>query len=115
VSGSLADFQCSSCSRQFWLVWPFEVLKNQVQAHTPIYSASVLRSQGITSGSTIAAAAASGTLPAPLAQPTLADRVRYLYLTHGVTGLYRGIGAGTARSMLSNGCQSTRVQTGLQE
>lgn len=100
------------------------MLKNQVQAHTPIYEVSRLRAAGITvhhlatmgvaapvadaavaSAAHIAGPVGAGAsqLPSPLSAPTLLDRVRYLLFTHGVTGLYRGIGAGTARSMLSNG------------
>jgi solute carrier family 25 carnitine/acylcarnitine transporter 20/29 len=135
----LGQFLASSCSATlgFWIVWPAEVLKNQVQARTPIYSVEELRNRGITgaqiaracngggavtspsaavvaaaspsAAAAVAAAAAAAAapsasfLPSPLASPTLADRARYLLFTHGIAGLYRGIGPGTARSMLSNG------------
>jgi len=60
-------------------VWPLEVLKNQIQASTPIGSRGV--------------------------NATLRDRVQYLMSRHGgIVGLYRGIIPGTYRSMLSNGC-----------
>jgi len=139
----LGQFAVSSCAATtgFLLVWPAEVLKNQIQAHTPIYSVADLGSRGIqphhilaasssrvavapaplaatataTAASSIAASSASSAsasasvssrliLPSPLSHPSTLDRVRYLYWTHGFAGLYRGIGPGTARSMLSNGC-----------
>jgi solute carrier family 25 carnitine/acylcarnitine transporter 20/29 len=104
-SNPVGQFLVSSCSATFgfWLVWPFEVLKNQVQANVTIYDVTRLKAQGIHSGAGVIAAATTGALPAPLGKPTLLDRVRYLLFTHGLTGLYRGIGAGTARSMISNG------------
>lgn len=97
-----------------------------MQAHTPIYEVKRLRAAGITvkhlatmgvaapvADAAVASAAhiagpvgvgvGASQLPAPLSAPTLLDRVKYLLFTHGATGLYRGIGAGTARSMLSNG------------
>ena len=112
-----------------------QVLKNQVQAHTPIFDVAALKKRGISAAqwaemggaaartaaasgaassaasssaaaSSASAAAATATvspLPCALASPSLLDRVRYLVYTHGVHGLYRGIGPGTARSMLSNG------------
>mgnify|MGYP000122277999 CR=1 FL=1 len=62
----------------FWLVWPFEVLKNQVQAKTPIGEHGV--------------------------NATISERVRYLIKAHGgIQGLYRGILPGTYRSFLANG------------
>jgi len=139
-SHPLGQFLASSLSATFgfWLVWPAEVLKNQVQAHTPIYGVEELKRRGISgallanagnaaaathlpaataAAPAISSAVATGAhsaashfahpgaqlLPAPLSNPTLRQRVSYLLYTHGVAGLYRGIGPGTARSMLSNG------------
>jgi hypothetical protein len=131
-SNPFGQFLASSCSATFgfWLMWPFEVLKNQVQAHTQIYDVAKLKSMGVTpkqlanmgtgtpasaagavaaASSTAATAAAASSiptvssLPAPITAPTLLERTRYLLFTHGITGMYRGIGPGTARSMLSNG------------
>ena len=104
-SNPLGQFLVSSCSATlgFWMVWPFEVLKNQVQAHTRVYSIPSLRAAGINTVAELTATGAEARLPAPIAKPTLLDRTRYLLFTHGLTGLYRGIGAGTARSMISNG------------
>jgi hypothetical protein len=88
------------------------VLKNQVQAHTPIFDVARLRALGLTGTAAVEAATAVASKPGaaatapvvlPLVHPTLLDRVRYLYFTHGLAGVYRGIGAGTARSMISNG------------
>lgn len=60
----------------WWLVWPFENLKNQVQAGTP----------GV--------AANAGWV----------ERARHVLRTRGgVVGLYRGIGPGSARSLIANG------------
>ncbi|KAI8618071.1 mitochondrial carrier domain-containing protein [Chytriomyces sp. MP71] len=76
------QFLASSCSATvgFWVVWPFEVLKNQVQADMPV----TVRG-------------------AEVKRPTLMQRARYLVSQHGVMGLYRGIWPGTLRSMVSNG------------
>ncbi|KAJ3235598.1 hypothetical protein HDU81_000298 [Chytriomyces hyalinus] len=76
------QFIASSCSATigFWMVWPFEVLKNQVQADMAITVRGV-----------------------EVAKPTLMQRARYLVGQHGVQGLYRGIWPGTLRSMVSNG------------
>jgi len=52
---------------------PFEVLKNQIQANTPIYTPNKELIQN----------------------PTVGQRVRYLLQTHGIKGLYRGILPGT--------------------
>lgn len=127
-SNPLGQFAVSAgaATLGFWIVWPAEVLKNQVQAATGIYDVRELRARGITLGMVQAASGANGTaaaaataagaataastaaaavpsLPAPLSSPSLLDRVRYLLFTHGFAGLYRGIGPGTARSVLSNG------------
>jgi solute carrier family 25 carnitine/acylcarnitine transporter 20/29 len=65
------------CATAAWvLVWPFEVLKNQIQAGTPgvAKDASVL------------------------------DRARHAVKEKGgISGLYRGIGPGLARSLIANG------------
>jgi solute carrier family 25 carnitine/acylcarnitine transporter 20/29 len=58
----------------FWIVWPLETLKNQVQAATII--------EGTTS-------------------PTLAQRIRFL---GGPLGLYRGILPGSISVFVRNGC-----------
>jgi solute carrier family 25 carnitine/acylcarnitine transporter 20/29 len=65
------------CATAAWvLVWPFENLKNQIQANTA----------GVPAGAGVAA------------------RARFV-LAHrgGVAGLYRGIGPGLARSLIANG------------
>lgn len=109
-SNPIGQFLVSSCSATlgFWLIWPFETLKNQVQASTPIYAVDQLRAAGIRTGAEVIAAASNpataAALPPHLLKPTLRDRARYLIFTHGIGGLYRGIGPGTARSMISNGC-----------
>ncbi|KAJ3025256.1 UNVERIFIED_CONTAM: hypothetical protein HDU68_007326 [Siphonaria sp. JEL0065] len=76
------QFLASSCSATigFWVVWPFEVLKNQVQADMPV----------TIDGKDVK-------------KPSLVQRTRYLVGQHGVMGLYRGIWPGTLRSMVSNG------------
>ncbi|KAJ3296495.1 hypothetical protein HDU79_006520 [Rhizoclosmatium sp. JEL0117] len=76
------QFLASSCSATvgFWVVWPFEVLKNQVQADMPVEVKGV-----------------------QVAKPTLMQRTQFLLKQHGVMGLYRGIWPGTLRSMVSNG------------
>lgn len=76
----------SACSATFgfWLVWPAEVLKNQVQGGT---SLTIKRD-----GQMI-----------EVKNPTVRERVTYLLKEHGVRGLYRGIWPGTLRSMVSNG------------
>ncbi|ORY44685.1 mitochondrial carrier [Rhizoclosmatium globosum] len=76
------QFSASSCSATvgFWVVWPFEVLKNQVQADMPVEVKGV-----------------------QVAKPTLMQRTQFLLKQHGVMGLYRGIWPGTLRSMVSNG------------
>jgi len=79
-------FLASSCSATlgFWLVWPIEVLKNQVQAQTPTPSSRT---------------------------PTLAERVRSLRAQYGLMrGLYRGVLPGTYRSFISNGCSMVAMQ-----
>ncbi|TFJ86963.1 hypothetical protein NSK_002050 [Nannochloropsis salina CCMP1776] len=60
----------------FWVVWPLEVLKNQVQAGTPVGPRG--------------------------REATLVDRVLALG-RGGLAGLYRGILPGTLRSVVSNG------------
>jgi solute carrier family 25 carnitine/acylcarnitine transporter 20/29 len=80
----LGQFLASSCSATlgFWLVWPFEVLKNQVQADMKINNPDTSStSQKI----------------------SLKERVAIILKQQGVLGLYRGILPGTIRSMLSNG------------
>jgi len=66
------------CATMGWVVvWPFEVLKSQIQAKSP----------GVPDG--------AGAL----------ERARHVLATRGgVLGLYRGIGPGCLRSMLANGC-----------
>lgn len=61
----------------FWVIWPFEVLKNQVQADTEVG----------TTGKKV----------------TLMDRARLLIKDQGIKGLYRGIVPGTIRAMIANG------------
>lgn len=68
----------------FWLVWPAEVLKNQVQGKTSLF----IEKDG---------------QKVELKNPSARERVTYLLKEHGVRGLYRGIWPGTVRSMLSNG------------
>jgi hypothetical protein len=53
----------------FWMVWPFETLKNQAQAGTT----------GIGN--------------------TVSERIRYITATHGPLGLFRGIVPGTSASL----------------
>ena len=76
----------SACSATvgFWLVWPAEVLKNQVQGGTSL----TLVRNGVS---------------VEVKNPTTMERVSYMLKEHGVKGLYRGIWPGTVRSMLSNG------------
>jgi len=57
----------------FWIVWPFETIKNQLQAET--------KNVG----------------------NTFRERVSYLTKTHGAFGLFRGIVPGTASIFLRNG------------
>jgi len=64
----------------FWLVWPFETIKNQVQAQT----------QGV------------GT--------TWRSRMQYIMAHHGPTGLFRGIVPGTASIFLRNGAAMVVMQ-----
>lgn len=66
----------------FWVVWPFEVLKNQVQAGTKLPG---MENKNVTT----------------------MDRIRWMLRKDGGGGfmaLYRGILPGTFRSILSNGC-----------
>lgn len=58
----------------WWVAWPFEVLKSKTQAHGE-----------------------AG------AHPSVLARGRALLAERGVVGLYRGIGPGTARSIVANG------------
>ncbi|KAI9023111.1 mitochondrial substrate carrier family protein S-like protein [Hyaloraphidium curvatum] len=76
----------SACSATlgFWLCWPAEVIKNQVQGRTPV--------EVVRGGAKLVAN-----------DPTVRERVAYLIREHGFRGLYRGIWPGTVRSMLSNG------------
>ena len=60
----------------WWLVWPMENLKSQVQASTPVAGA----------------------------ETSWQARARQVLRERGVRGLYRGIGPGSARSLLANGC-----------
>lgn len=63
----------------FILAWPFELLKNQIQANTPIPSAVN-----------------------PL-HATTTERIKYVVSQYGIQGLYRGILPGVMRSFISNG------------
>lgn len=74
------QFLASSMSATlgFWLVWPLEVMKNQVQANTNLER---LRENA-----------------------SFIERAKFLMETHGgIRGLYRGIVPGTIRSFMSNG------------
>eukprot|EP01138_Halocafeteria_seosinensis_P007857 gb/GECG01008027.1/.p1 GENE.gb/GECG01008027.1/~~gb/GECG01008027.1/.p1 ORF type:complete len:321 (+),score=19.60 gb/GECG01008027.1/:1-963(+) len=64
---------CSTLS--WWLIWPFENLKSQVQAET----------EGVAKGS------------------SWVVRAKHVIKEKGVIGLYRGIGPGSARSLIANG------------
>lgn len=72
----LGQFCCWGCCSMFafWIIWPLETLKNQVQAGTKV--------DGIE-------------------QPTLRQRIQSL---GGFTGLYRGIVPGSISVFLRNGC-----------
>lgn len=77
------------CATTGWLLfWPLEVVKNQVQASTPM--------AGVQPG--------AGTL----------QRLRAIVGERGIVGLYRGVGPGVARSLLANG-SSMVVYTACQE
>lgn len=68
----------------FWVVWPFEVLKNQVQAGTKV-------GDGQTA--------------------TVLQRVKHIWKTQGgIFGLYRGILPGTLRSVFANGISMIVMQ-----
>jgi solute carrier family 25 carnitine/acylcarnitine transporter 20/29 len=88
------QFLVSSCSATlgFWMVWPLEVLKNQVQADMSLQVGREYRGKS-----------SFGRPIETIVQPTLLQRAQYLISTHGVRGLYRGILPGTIRSFLSNG------------
>jgi solute carrier family 25 carnitine/acylcarnitine transporter 20/29 len=61
----------------WWVAWPLEVVKNQVQAGFAI--------EGLAPNAGMVA------------------RLRHTIATRGLRGLYRGIGPGTARSLAANG------------
>eukprot|EP00744_Colponema_vietnamica_P017678 GILI01024873.1.p1 GENE.GILI01024873.1~~GILI01024873.1.p1 ORF type:complete len:330 (-),score=33.04 GILI01024873.1:39-1028(-) len=61
----------------WWVIWPFEFMKSQVQA-----------------------AASSPTAT----QLTVAQRMQVVLKQHGFLGLYRGILPGSLRSLIGNGC-----------
>eukprot|EP01116_Phalansterium_solitarium_P003888 TRINITY_DN14723_c0_g1_i1.p1 TRINITY_DN14723_c0_g1~~TRINITY_DN14723_c0_g1_i1.p1 ORF type:complete len:281 (-),score=67.60 TRINITY_DN14723_c0_g1_i1:228-1070(-) len=74
----LASGGCATVG--FWIVWPFETLKNQVQAET----------QGVGS--------------------SLRERAAHLIRTHGPLGLFRGIVPGTLSIFLRNGAAMVVMQ-----
>jgi solute carrier family 25 carnitine/acylcarnitine transporter 20/29 len=67
---------CATVS--WWICFPFDVLKSQVQS-----------------------TAHQGQGSAPL---SMSDRARILYQTYGIRGFFRGIVPGTLRSFVANGC-----------
>ncbi|PRP77869.1 hypothetical protein PROFUN_08543 [Planoprotostelium fungivorum] len=109
----LGQFLASSCSATlgFWIVWPFEVLKNQVQAGMSVNL----------SGREVFLLTLSHDkydFDRPVLQvlrPNLTQRATFLLKQHGLTGLYRGIWPGTLRSMLSNGFSMIVMLTAQKE
>lgn len=80
------------------LVWPLEVLKNQVQAGTVIHGNAKYVSP--TPGA-----------PSERCSPGLGERARYMMHAHGgVAGLYRGIIPGTLRAFIANGTSMIVMQ-----
>jgi len=79
----LGQFLASGCcaTTAFWVVWPFELIKNQIQAGT----------EG--------------------AGNTVRERLSYLVRHHGYAGLLRGIVPGTASIFLRNGAAMVVMQT----
>lgn len=67
-SHPLGQFLSSACSATlgFWLVWPLEVLKNQIQANTTIYQ---IKQNQITNET--------------INSPTIKQRIQYLTFNHG--------------------------------
>lgn len=66
----------SSATLGFWLMWPAETIKNQIQANTPIPGNKT---------------------------PSAVDRLMYILKSQGIRGLYKGIFPGTLRAFFSNG------------
>jgi hypothetical protein len=66
----------------FWIVWPFEVLKNQAQAGTKDFGGSTL------------------------------ERARHIWEQQGVRGFTRGIIPGSQSIFLRNGCAMVVMQYG---
>jgi len=83
LDSSAGQFLASGCcaTTAFWVVWPFEVIKNQIQAGT----------KG--------------------AGETVAERLRYLVQHHGPQGLVRGIVPGSVSIFLRNGAAMVVMQT----
>jgi hypothetical protein len=69
-----------SASAGFWLIWPFETLKNQVQAGTKNIGEGWI------------------------------SRWKYMIKTHGITGPYRGILPGTISVFMRNGAAMIVMQ-----
>lgn len=88
----------------WWAAWPFEVLKNQAQANTPRLAANAQADaqppQTASSSSGPAASSASSSS----SKIGWIERGQWILRERGgIRGLYRGIGPGTARSLLANG------------
>jgi solute carrier family 25 carnitine/acylcarnitine transporter 20/29 len=73
VSGGCATFA-------FWVIWPFETLKNQMQAGTKNIGNTWL------------------------------EKIRYMQKTHGITGIYRGILPGSLSICARNGSAMVMMQ-----